>query len=275
MGKNVAKRVVTGLRKRRQTKVALSGKPVGAVESAIKILRYLGDGSPDGGMTVIARTLSLNSSTTFNILRTLTREGLVDFDAESKKYSLGAGIIDLAKGATSKGVDLTAIRPNLEKFANTYGSTVAVWRCISEDRKVLVMDAISGSDIKIHVNVGYRLPIFAGAAGRVLAAFSNLPRAKLQKQFQELRWDRPITFDQYMKQVDEARSRGWAIDEGHFMTGVTSIAVPVLALDGTASISIVAMMFANQYTDTRSKRMLEDLREIRSALENRLNGVSD
>src|SRR5690606_26368654 len=50
------------------------GKVVGAVAGAIKILRYLADSRVPLGVSRIAKDTKLNTSTSFNILRTLAME---------------------------------------------------------------------------------------------------------------------------------------------------------------------------------------------------------
>ena len=71
-------------------------KPVGAVVSAIDILRCLGAAPGPLRLSDIVKALKLNASTALNILRTLEREGVVAAQGDSKRYGLAAGLLDLA-----------------------------------------------------------------------------------------------------------------------------------------------------------------------------------
>ena len=68
------------------------------VSNAIRILRHLSQvGKPERSLD-IARQLSINPSTCFNILRTLVQEDVVDFSPLSKRYSVGSGLARLVEG---------------------------------------------------------------------------------------------------------------------------------------------------------------------------------
>ena len=71
-------------------------KLVPAVQSGTSILRHLSANGTPLGATQIARDCGLNVSSAFNILRTLSHEGLVSFDPQAKTYRLGLGLLDLA-----------------------------------------------------------------------------------------------------------------------------------------------------------------------------------
>jgi P-type E1-E2 ATPase len=65
--------------------------------NAVRIMRYLSEaGSPARAIT-IARSLSINASTCFNILRTLALEEVVEFDPLSKTYTPGLGLTRLVE----------------------------------------------------------------------------------------------------------------------------------------------------------------------------------
>jgi DNA-binding IclR family transcriptional regulator len=50
------------------------------------------------GVASIACETRLNVSTTFNILRTLRKKGIVVFDPQTKTYRLGLGVLTLSEG---------------------------------------------------------------------------------------------------------------------------------------------------------------------------------
>lgn len=64
-------------------------KLVGAVVSALDIMRFLAQADEPLRLAQISRSLGLNNSTCFNILRTLELEGIVEFDRLSKLYRAG------------------------------------------------------------------------------------------------------------------------------------------------------------------------------------------
>lgn len=104
---------------------AVTVKPV---SNAIRILRYLTQtGAPERAAD-IARHLSINSSTCFNILRTLVAEDVVDFNALSKTYSAGLGLARLVEQLVTQGQRLQLAAPPMQDLAAEFGVTVTLWR---------------------------------------------------------------------------------------------------------------------------------------------------
>ena len=77
-------------------------RPVPAVSRSIAILRLLGRNKDSLGVKAIADELKLVPSTALHILRVLVSEELVMVDPVSKRYSLGSGMISLARAPIGK-----------------------------------------------------------------------------------------------------------------------------------------------------------------------------
>ena len=92
-------------------------KLVGALSSGLSVLRYLAATASPVGVTRIARDLELNSSTCFNLLKTLVHERLVSFDERTKTYAISIGLVELAKGALEQASVVRMLRPHLEAIA--------------------------------------------------------------------------------------------------------------------------------------------------------------
>lgn len=244
----------------------LLGKPVGAVTSAIRVLRYLSAANSSVRASRVARDLQLNTSTCFNILRTLTHENLLDFDTNSKTYRIGYGIMDIARKATFVGGGIGIVRPFMERIAREHGVTVTLWRRISDTRMMLILAALSPNSTRIQMSIGQRLPLLVGAGGRVVAAYAGLTSAELKRHFKEVRWARPLSFDAFEKQVEETRMRGWAVDEGDYAWGTISISVPIFNDNQFPVLACTATMFANQNDPATAARLAQDLAGITRAV---------
>lgn len=239
-----------------------SGKLVGAVTGAVKILRYLSSATVPVGVSRIAKDTKINTSTCFNILRTLAVEDLVTFDPLTKTYSTSLGIMELARGATAMSGDLSSVRPLMERVANARNVTLTLWQPVSATRKVLVFSALARSAMRIQMTLGQRVPIFVGATGRLFAAFSEISEHDLEQRFREINWNRPLSFEEFKRQVAEARETGWAHDDGNFAAGTMQIAVPILDNEGRAVMAVTATMFAGAYREELVPGLVEDLREV-------------
>ena len=124
------------------------------VANAIRILRHLSQvGTPERSVD-IARQLSINPSTCFNILRTLVAEDVVDFNLMSKRYSAGIGLARLVEQLVTQGQRVQLAKPLLQSLAARQSITVTLWRRLGADRIVIVSSAASPTDVRIDMAEG-------------------------------------------------------------------------------------------------------------------------
>lgn len=243
------------------------GTVVGSVQNAIRIMRHLSTVETGMRTSHIAKALEINPSTCFNILRTLAREDLVHFDPEAKTYSLGLGLTYLARSVTAGEARMA--EPMMERVAREYGITVSLWRRVAQDRMMLTCIVESPTHFRIRMNVGQRLPLLHGSMGRLMALHAGLSKSELRQQFRAVRWATPLSFQAFMEQAEDARERGWAIDDGYVARGVTGLSVPVFDHMGHASMACSATFFGGQH----SADVLSKLAGSMAGIAERLSGL--
>jgi DNA-binding IclR family transcriptional regulator len=237
------------------------------VVNAVRILRYLTQkGAPERAVD-IARHLSINASTCFNILRTLVAEDVVDFNPLSKTYSAGLGLARLVEQLVTQGQRLQLAAPLMLELATRFGVTVTLWRRMGQDRIVLVHAESSPTDLHIDMPAGQRLPILMGASGRLFVGRLGLSDEALRTAFDAIRWARTLSFDTYVREVNQARRRGWAVDDGYFATGVVAIAAPVCDPSANIAYTVSAVMIRGQRDTAEVERIGEALRDLGHRLE--------
>lgn len=235
-------------------------KLVGALSSGLAVLRYLVEARTAVGVSRIARDLALNPSTCFNLLKTLVHEGLAVFHEPTKTYSVGLGLLALAKGTLEEISYIAMLRPHLREVATHHGVTCTLWHVTSGERVVLVDRADNEAAIRVHMSIGQRLPMYIAALGRCMAAHSDLTPAELRSRFENLRWQDSLTFDAYLAGVEEARRRGYAVDRGRYFKGVTTVSSAVLDALKKPLMAISAVGIGAQMSEARIKALGEDLR---------------
>lgn len=245
-------------------------KLVGALSSGLKVLRYLTRASTPLGVTRIANDLGLNASTCFNLLKTLVHENLIVFDEPTKTYSIGLGLVELAKGALEKASYVRLLKPHLQELAERHNVTTTLWQRTSDERVVLVDLAESGSPMRIHMSIGQRLPMYIAALGRCMAAHSGLTQFELRRKLNELRWEDGPGFEMYMQEVQKTRQNGYAVDCGNYVKGAVTVSSPVLDNTFCPIMAVSAVGFSTQFSDRSIKALGEDLRnrceEVSSAI---------
>jgi DNA-binding IclR family transcriptional regulator len=243
----------------RKAATAVIVKPV---SNAIRILRHLSQAGTSERSVDIARQLGINPSTCFNILRTLLQEDVVDFNPMSKRYSAGLGLARLVEQLVTQGQRVQLAKPLLQNLAARQRVTITLWRRIGPDRIVIVSSAASPADVRIDMAEGQRLPMLMGASGRLFATQVDLNDADVRAGFDNIRWSRPLAFEDYLEEVRLATERGWATDDGHFSVGIMAIAAPVYSPSGSIEFTVSAVMFRGQRDDAGIAELGEALVEF-------------
>lgn len=247
-------------------------KLVGALASGLAVVRYLSAAGAPVGVSRIARHLGLNSSTCFNLLKTLVHERLVVFDDATKTYRVGLGLVELAKGALETASYARLVHPHLEAIAATHRVTATLWQCTPGDRVVLVDRADNDAAMRVHMSIGQRLPMFVAALGRAMAAHARLSRVELRRRFDALRWDDPPSFEAYLRSVEEAARKGYAVDIGSYVRGVTSVSAAVLDSSRRPVMAISGTGFSAQLPRAAVKALGESLHECSLLVSRALSG---
>lgn len=231
---------------------------VGSVQNAAAILRHLEAIGIGVGVNPIARALDLSPSSCFNLLKTLADEQLVDFDRATKLYSLGPGAITLGRRALDPRGSFELIRQRLEALADRYQVTAGLWRPRRGDQFTLIGYAECAATFRIHLTVGQRLPSAAGAGGRCIMAFSKLSDQAVLRRIDEVKWGDAPDPGAYLADLELVRKRGWAIDDGRFIRGMSTLAAPALRNDSVEFI-LSATMFTGQIEPARVQTLADEL----------------
>lgn len=235
------------------------GSPVPSVVQAFAIMRALASGRALT-LSEIAQTCGISPSSCLGLLRTLVGEGVLSL-GEGKRYALSAPWSDLAAGDLDRATRLVArARPLLERAARTWGAPVGLWRVTGKDRLQLVALGQSVAATRIHMEEGQRQPIGSGAVGRALAAGQRVSRDELARRFAAVRWQRPISFDDYAAEVHQAVTQGFGVDDGYSYAGIASIAVCLP--DEAHSLCVSASVFAGSITEQEFAGVARGLVEL-------------
>ena len=256
MGSNVAAEV----NKSRPRSATPTIRQVPAVSRAIAILRLLGNGEGATGVKSIAQSLGLVPSTALHILRVLVKEELVEVDPVTKRYSLGVGMLPLARDVIRNRGFQSAVQPVLDGLSQRYGVVSVGVEVSGLDHMIVVAISKAQLPLRLHVDIGSRFPALISATGRCVAAYTDQPAKEVERRFRELRWHRTPNLATWRKEVDAVRRKGYSIDRGNYISGVTVVAVPVLDANMRMTRSIVSIGLSQQLDSATMAELGEDMR---------------
>lgn len=195
-----------------------------AVSRAATVLRLLAGERSGLGVTEIARRAGLIPSTCLHVLRALVDEGFITFEAGTKTYRTGSGLLTLVRDAMASNDFRNAAQPTLDRLVTDHNVTAVAVELDSRGRMVVVALARSDSLVSLHASVGSRFPSLISATGRCVAAASCLSRDALRPKFEKLRWERAPRFEDWYAEVEQARTEGAAVDRENYIRGLTIVA---------------------------------------------------
>lgn len=229
-------------------------REVPAVRRATAILWHLAKNADGLGVSRIARDLGIIPSTCLHILRELSAARLVAFEPNGKIYRLGLGVLGLAKEVSRHDPFIQAAQPRLNRFAREFNVSASGTQRDGEDMVVVATATVAEGDA---VAVGNRVPCLSSASGRLVAAYSGWSDAQLKPRFDRVRWQHPPDFQKWLREVRLTRTHAYAIDDGQFRRGITSIAAGVFGRDGTVSRSISINVVSAQIDAARRATFID------------------
>lgn len=237
--------------------------PVRSVSQAFAILRLLARRGPLT-LSVIGRETSLSPSSCLYLLRTLVAEGALEREADDKRYRLAANWANHPGLQDDERERMIArSRPLLARFAKDNEATAGLWQ-VASGRLALVALEDSDAATRIHMVEGQRQPLGGGSSGRAIAASETLDRDELERRFAVVRWQKPLTFNAYAEQIDDAREHGFAIDDGFGHAGVCSLAA--VLPEAEPAMCVTASTFAGSRNEKEIARIGRALRKLAQTL---------
>lgn len=221
-----------------------SAPPRDMVAKALDLLTRLGDFPHGASAADLGRDCRLPLSTAHRLLGALVRQGYLEFEPTSRRYTLGLKVFTLGQAvAQARGLAGTA-RPVLEEIASATGE--AALMAVRDGERQLFVHYVQGPHgVSVTGRPGAHGPLHCTAQGKVLIA---LAPAEVREQLLShldlsLTGPRSITNrEQFRVEIEQVRAQGWALADQEHEAGIRAIAVPVLGADGVAiaAISIAA-----------------------------------
>lgn len=210
---------------------------VKSVTAALDVLDCFID-ADELGVTDIARRLGVAKSTAHRLLTSLCARGLADKNPETGQYRLGLHLFELGQLAGQRSRLRRTAMPLLEELRQVSGCTVHL--AVASGSDVLYLERLETlRGMQLFGGVGRRLPSHCTSSGKVIAAYDNdFARARKTVGFPALTDVSIRTVGDYERALVDVRRRGVATNMGEALTGLASVAAPVLDATGRAQAAI-------------------------------------
>ncbi len=204
-----------------------------SINRAVQILRCF-EKKTQMTLAEVCAEVGLHKSTVYGIMTTLKNNGFLDKDYGTGVYRLG---IELYKLASHVNVDIRSIcNPFVHELCALTGETVNF--VVPDENYVIYIEKCeSKHSMRISTNIGARLPMYCTAVGKAILAFE--PDSETASQLLDRSRLTAVTRytltskNDILKELEQIRQQGYAIDREEFEYGVICVGAPVLNAVGT------------------------------------------
>lgn len=213
-------------------------------------------------LSEITGRMKLPRTTAFNIVRTLTKRGALEW-VDDKGYRLGPLVVELAQRRSSSMDLIARVRPFLEDVAARTGETCFL-SVPSGDEIVFVDKVESTQAIRYSIQLGTRRPLYCSAHGKVVLASLDdeafdayVMRTKLK----------PITDKTIVERakleraVARIRQLGYAVSDGEFIDNVYSISAPLRAAANGLPLGMISAVGPTSRVKPRRQHVVAVLQD--------------
>lgn len=246
---------------------------VPALARGLELLSRFSRRTPHLTGAELARDMALPRASVFRILHTLERAGYVERVGDSPTYRLGLGVLRLGFEYLAS-MELTEIgTPVITRLRDR--SRCSAHLVVRDGRDVVFVAKAPGESALFQsVQVGARLPAHATVLGRLL--LSDFDEAGLERLYPEAQLQRftdrtPTSVSELARLAAADRARGWAISEGGYETGISTVAAPVIDRNQRVAAVVSVTVPAQTIDPERAQSLATQVSEAASEIGARLS----
>ncbi len=176
----------------------------------------------------------LPKATLYRLVRTLTDQSLLTFDADRQTYALGVRLVRLAHAAWQQSSLAPIARPFLDRLSADLGETVHLAQL--DNAQVLYVDKRNAArPVEMFSDAGKVGPAYCTGVGKAMLAFLEgdaLDAALDQQSYHRFTPATLRSAEELRQELMQIRARGHAFDREEHEPGIICLAVPVLSNTG-------------------------------------------
>jgi IclR family acetate operon transcriptional repressor len=215
------------------------------VERALAFLEIVAQARRPPQLKEVAQALGINVTTSYHLRNTLQLAGYLTRESDGT-LRIGSRAAVVYQGLVRNFALGRELMPVIEELSASIGETSYI---AALNREKVIIQALVEGDQAVRVTglyVGFSGSEHIRASGKaVLAHLPEGPRDAAVGRC--LPGASPAALSAAIKELENVRQQGWALDDGHFQDGVCCVAVPFFraggSVAGSVSVSVPAARF--------------------------------
>lgn len=200
-----------------------------STQRVLEVLSTLAESDEGLSMADLSRSLQAPKSSLFPILHTMADENYISYNSDTSRYSLGLRSYLLSSSYKRTDTVLPLLEQAMHGVVDACNETSQLG--ILDHNRVLYIAKVSSTQpVQLKSYIGKTLGITYTAIGKVLVAslsdenIRNMVAQTIETPTQQA----AQTVDQFIEELTEVRSTGFAYDREETIAGVQCIAIPIL-----------------------------------------------
>jgi len=217
-----------------------SGRFLGSVEKAFKVLSAFNERRSPLSQTDVAKLSGVDKNSTQRVLYTLKALGYLRQSPDTRLYSLSARLLEFGTTFLAGSRVREVATPILEEVNRSCEETVNLTEREGTE-VVYVLRYPSRHVVSVDLSLGSRLPIYCTAPGRAMLA--HLPPHEAREILEESVLDKRTPFtltdpDAILRSLADVRSMGFCLTNQEAFVGDISVSSPVFDEKGAVVAAV-------------------------------------
>ena len=246
------------------------------IQSLDRALDILGELAKDDGATLseLAERAGQAATTTYRVLSTFQKHGIVDFEEDGQVWKIGAQAFRIGSVFLNRTALLTVTRPFMQRLMRETGETANLG--VERDEKVMFISQVeTPQTIRAFFPPGTLSAMHGSGIGKALLAHFPPDRseAMLKRQGMAPMTANTITeLATMLHEFDRIRAQGYSVDDEEAVEGMRCVAAPVMNAWGepVAGLSVSGPAF--RLTRERLGEVGRIVREMAAAATRAMGG---
>jgi IclR family acetate operon transcriptional repressor len=251
---------------------------VQSIDRAVAILRCFDGRKPELGISELARSTGLSTSTVHRLLGAMQENHLVR-QTGTKRYGLGPLLLQLANSGAMPRTFREAALPFMTDLRDEFDETIG-WHEVHGDHRIVAAQVESHQELRrTYTDIGVPIRLAYGGPGK--AIMSGMPADELERHLAKP--ITPITTTTIVdrgeidRELEAARLRGYADSKGQRTVGIYAVAAPVFdhtqKVVGALGASVPEVRMNAERVDKIGTRVREVAWQLSTALGATAEGV--
>jgi IclR family acetate operon transcriptional repressor len=237
---------------------------VQSIDRAVAILRCFDGRRPELGISELARSTGLSTSTVHRLLAAMQANHLVR-QTGNKRYGLGPLLLQLANSGAMPRTLREAALPFMTDLRDEFDETIGLHEVHGKSHRIVAAQVESHQELRrTYTEFGVPIRLVYGGPGK--AILCALPAEERQRLLAEpidpMTMTTIVDPDAIEKELELARARGYAESKGQRTVGIYAVASPVF--DHTQKVigAIGASVPDARMDAERAEKMGSRVREV-------------